>query len=327
MKNGRTIVITAAGGGHTGRALALGTILKRKEPSIEIYFVISRNDIWSRSKIKGLGKMIEISKVRTVNENVLRAIAKFPRSFIEAVNYMPKDICIFVSMGASISVPAAFAAKLLGAKIYNVETLVRFTKPSLTAKVLSPISNEIVLHWGEQINIHPKGIVYGPIYSEPRYEPRDDGYIFVTVGTHGYPELLLAISKLNSDNVVVQTGPFQTSYLKAKHKNWIVFDFDPNFDRWLARAHIVISHFGDTAVEAALTYRKPVIIVYNPAWKTAAGLQDAVFLAKNLNAILFKKPPEKEKLERALREAENLQPPYYLNGAKKLADNILSYCY
>ncbi len=320
------VVVTAAGGGHTGRAHALAQHLVERLGRDRLVFLVARGDGWSREKLGGFGRIVEISRVRGSNESVVVGLARGVRGIFEAAHALPRNICTFVSMGASISVPAGFIARVRGAFIYNVEAVVRFTRPSLSARLLRPISHVTVLHWEEQLRIHPRGRVYGPIYPRPKYRPRDEGYILVTGGSQGFPELFNAVSRLGLERVVLHTGRVDPRPYRGRHPGWIVFSFDPDFDRWLAGAHLVVTHFGNTAVEAALTDGKPVVIVYNPAWRTAAGYEDAKILAEKLNAVLLRGPPTPEELERAIREAEGRKPPAYPNGAARLAEEIAGLC-
>jgi len=105
----------------------------------------------------------------------------------------------------------------------------------------------------------------------------------------------------------------------------VVFRFTRDFGRWLAGARVVVTHFGQTAVDAALTYRKPTVIVYNPEWKTAAGIGDARFLARKLNAVLVEELTL-ESLEAAVRDAMARKPVSYEDGGQRLAEEILEVC-
>ncbi|MEB3851468.1 MAG: polysaccharide biosynthesis protein [Desulfurococcales archaeon] len=320
------IVVTAAGGGHTGRAYALAQALAGLVDGDMLYFVVARGDAWSRRKLEGFGRVVEVRRVRAVNESLLRGLLRLPGGLLDAWRSVPRGVCAFVSMGASISVPSGLAARLRGARLYNVEAVVRFTRPSLAARALRPVSHVTVLHWEEQLRIHPGGRVYGPIYPRPSREPRDEGYILVTGGSYGYPELFEAVSRLDPGRVVLHTGRVDPRVYRERHPGWVVFRFDPDFDRWLAGARVVVTHYGNTAVEAALTYGKPLVIVYNPAWRTAAGYRDAEVLAGKLNAVLLPGPPTPEELAEALREAERRRPPRYPNGAERLAAEIAGLC-
>ena len=104
-----------------------------------------------------------------------------------------------------------------------------------------------------------------------------------------------------------------------------MFRFDTDLGHWIAGARLVITHLGKTALDAALTYRKPLIIVPNPRWtRHGAGLEDAKFLAEKLNAVLVEpKDLSAEVLDEAIREAVKREPPIYPNGARELARIIV----
>ena len=126
----------------------------------------------------------------------------------------------------------------------------------------------------------------GSIYELPEYEPRDGGYILIAGGTYSHKALFDAILELNIENVVLQTGKVNPEPYRRKHPTWVVFNLDPVFGKWLAGAKVVITHFGKTAIDAVLSYRKPTIIVLNPEWRYTVGERDAEILAEKLNTVL-----------------------------------------
>ena len=194
-----------------------------------------------------------------------------------------------------------------GLRLYNIESSVRFTRPSLSAMWLRHFSHVTVLQWDEQKRIHPDGRVYGPLYELPEHEPADKGYILITGGTYGHKLLFDVISELELSNIVLQTGRVNPKPYVKKHPEWTIFRFDPDFGKWLASASVVVSHLGKTVIDAALTYRKPVIIVPNPEWKLSAGWKDAEILANKLNAVLVKEITPRNILH-AIDEAKNKNP-------------------
>lgn len=101
-----------------------------------------------------------------------------------------------------------------------------------------------------------------------------------------------------------------------------MFHSSPNFGRWLARARVVVTHFGQAVVDAVLTYRKPTVIVYNPEWRIATGLKDARILARKLNAILVESPTPAA-IRAAIEEAARRRLPSYIDGGDVLAHEIL----
>ncbi|MET1127773.1 MAG: glycosyltransferase [Thermoproteota archaeon] len=316
------MVVTAAGGGHTGRAVALA---ERLAPRVELVFVIPKGDTWSRSKVEKLGSIIEVPKFRDPNEPMIRGLGRLVSAFMDGLMKLPKEICAFVSMGAGLSVPLGLAARLRGAWIYNVESAVRIVRPSLTVRALQPISHVTVLQWEEQLAALPRGRVYGPIYELPKHPVRDEGYVLVTGGSYGFRKLFDAVSKLGFEKVVLQTGRVDPEPYKERHRGWTVFRFTPDFGRWIAGARLVITHFGQIAVDSVLAYRKPTVMVYNPEWRTAAGLEDARVLARKLNIVLVEEVSPKA-LEDAVEEAFRRRPPSYPDGARALADEIIELC-
>jgi len=313
------VIVTASGGGHTGYAVALAQRLYGKA---ELLFVVPRGDVWSKSKVERYGRVVEVSKARGPRDSFARLVLRLPRAFFESIDSVPSDYDVFVSTGSNHSVPPAIVARIKGLRVYNIESSVRFIRPSSSARWLRPFSHVTVLQWEEQKKIHPSGVVYGPLYEMPEHEPYDGGYILVTGGTYGHKLLFDTVSELELDRVVLQTGRVDPEPYKKRHPEWTVFRFDPDFGKWLAGASIVVSHLGKTLIDAALTYRKPVVIVPNPEWRLTAGWEDAKILARKLNAILVDEITPRSLLE-AIEEARKRRPPIYPDGAEKLAKEIL----
>ena len=159
-------------------------------------------------------------------------------------------------------------------------------------------------------------------YEEPEHEPTDRGYILVSGGTCGHKMLFDAVSELDLENVVLQTGRVDPEPYRRKHPEWKVFRFDPDFGRWLAGASVVVVHQGKTAVDAALTYRKPVVIAPNPELALTSTVEDARMLARKLNAVVVESITPRSILE-AVEEAKGREPSLHPNGAEKLSKEIL----
>jgi UDP-N-acetylglucosamine--N-acetylmuramyl-(pentapeptide) pyrophosphoryl-undecaprenol N-acetylglucosamine transferase len=314
------ILITASGGGHTGYAVSLAQRLHGKA---DLVFIIPESDTWSKAKVERYGKVIEVPKPRGPYDSMTKLILRLPKALVKSLGSVSRKFDIFISSGSNHSLFPALIAWLKGIPIYNIESCVRFTKPSRTASILRPFSYRTVLQWDEQKRFHPSGVVYGPLYEIPEYEIRDRGYILVTGGTYGHKLLYDVVSQLELDNVVLQCGNVDPEPYRKRHPNWTVFSFDPDFGKWLAGASIVISHLGKTVIDAALTYRKPVVIVPNPELKLTAGWEDARILASKLNAVVVDEITPGAIL-RAIEEARHRRPPTHPDGAKILADEILS---
>ncbi|OOM16550.1 PssD/Cps14F family polysaccharide biosynthesis glycosyltransferase [Clostridium saccharobutylicum] len=71
---------------------------------------------------------------------------------------------LIVSSGAAPAIPFFYLGKLLGAKVVYIEVYDRIDKPTITGKVVYPITDLFVLQWEEQKKFYPKGKVLGGLF-------------------------------------------------------------------------------------------------------------------------------------------------------------------
>jgi len=207
-----------------------------------------------------------------------------------------------------------------GIPVVNMESPVRFVKPSKSARVLQPFSAITALHWEEQKRLL-KGVVVGPILPKPEVKPENRGYILVTGGTYGHRLLFNTLAESDLHNIVLQTGPVDpTPYIK-KHPEWKVFTVTERFHELIAGAELVVTQFGVTVLEAVV-YKKPVVLVPNLEWTRGATPKDAAYLAKKINGVLVSKI-KLEILLDAIDEAKKKKVPTLPNGAENLARIII----
>lgn len=70
---------------------------------------------------------------------------------------------IIISTGAAPAIPFFYIGKLLGAKLIYIEVYDRIDIPTVTGKVVYPITDKFILQWEEQKKFYPKGEVFGGI--------------------------------------------------------------------------------------------------------------------------------------------------------------------
>jgi len=68
---------------------------------------------------------------------------------------------IIVSTGAGVAVPFFWLGKLFGAKTIFIEVYDRIDSPTLTGKLVYPVTNRFLLQWESQKKFYPRGIVVG----------------------------------------------------------------------------------------------------------------------------------------------------------------------
>lgn len=71
---------------------------------------------------------------------------------------------VIISSGAAVAVPFFFIGKLFGAKTVYIEVFDRVDAPTLTGRIVYPISNVFIVQWEEMKKIYPKAINLGGIF-------------------------------------------------------------------------------------------------------------------------------------------------------------------
>ncbi len=315
---GGRVAITAAPGGHSGYAFSIGYYL-HKEYGVEPVFITARRAEWVRRKLSSIGIVVEVTMPRMPGEPLYRTIGRWAKAFAESIR-VTGGVKVLVSCGSNLSVPPALVARLRGARLVNVESIVRFSSPGKTPRLLKPISHATIVHWPEQEKLHPGAIVAGPIYEPPRYNPRDDGFILITAGTTGHRELFDAAVRSGLRPLVIQTGRLDPS--RYRRSGVEAFSFDPELDKWISRARVVVTHFpGMTSATAALAYNKPVVLAPARHLTMSASVEDCIPYARRIGAVCMDEVSPSS-LERAVEEALRLERPHYDNGARLVAKLI-----
>ncbi|AKP04363.1 UDP-N-acetylglucosamine:LPS N-acetylglucosamine transferase (plasmid) [Companilactobacillus farciminis] len=71
---------------------------------------------------------------------------------------------VIISSGAAVAVPFFYIGKLFGAKTVYIEVFDRIDKPTLTGKMVYPITDLFIVQWEEMKKVYPKAINLGGIF-------------------------------------------------------------------------------------------------------------------------------------------------------------------
>lgn len=71
---------------------------------------------------------------------------------------------LIISTGAAVAVPFFYIGKLFGAKTVYIEVFDRIDKPTLTGKMVYPITDKFIVQWEEMKKVYKKGINLGSIF-------------------------------------------------------------------------------------------------------------------------------------------------------------------
>jgi UDP-N-acetylglucosamine:LPS N-acetylglucosamine transferase len=87
------------------------------------------------------------------------------KNLIEAYRILKKEkVDVIFSTGAGPVVPFAIIGKLFfKTKVVFIETITRINKPSLTARLMYPLSDYFMIQWDSLKKYFPKADVCGPL--------------------------------------------------------------------------------------------------------------------------------------------------------------------
>lgn len=71
---------------------------------------------------------------------------------------------IILSTGAAVAVPFFYLGKFFGAKTVYIEVFDRYDRPTLTGKLVYPVTDIFVVQWEEMRCVYPKSVHLGSIF-------------------------------------------------------------------------------------------------------------------------------------------------------------------
>ena len=71
---------------------------------------------------------------------------------------------VIISSGAAVAVPFFYLGKIFGAKLVYIEVFDRIDKPTLTGRLVYPITDRFIVQWEEMKTVYPKAINLGSIF-------------------------------------------------------------------------------------------------------------------------------------------------------------------
>lgn len=71
---------------------------------------------------------------------------------------------LIISSGAAVAVPFFYLAKLRRIKTVYIEIIDRIDKPTLTGRLVYPVTDRMIVQWEEMKKVYPKAICLGSIF-------------------------------------------------------------------------------------------------------------------------------------------------------------------
>ena len=94
-----------------------------------------------------------------------RNLKNLIKNTILAFNILRKEHPdVIISSGAAVAVPFFYLGKLFGAKTVYIEVFDRIDAPTLTGKLVYPVTDKFIVQWEELKKVYPKAINLGGIF-------------------------------------------------------------------------------------------------------------------------------------------------------------------
>lgn len=94
-----------------------------------------------------------------------RNIKNLIRNTFLAIRVLKKEKPdLIISSGAAVAVPFFYLGKLFGTKTIYIEVFDRINKPTLTGKLVYPVTDRFIVQWEEMEKVYPKAINLGSIF-------------------------------------------------------------------------------------------------------------------------------------------------------------------
>ncbi len=216
---------------------------------------------------------------------------------------------VILSAGAGPAVPVALVGRLVGAAVVFVETFGAVERPSLSGRLLYPLTPHFFYQWPALARFYPRGRYAGPVFRRlPAAElPPPGGEIVVTVGTSSRPfdRLLRWLDELaDSGELAAPLFAQHGASVAPRRFPGSAFLPAPELEARLGRARLVICHAGAGALGTCIKYGlRPLVVPRLGRYGEAVNdhqLELARALAAQGRAVLC---PDRAALLTALRTA------------------------
>ncbi|ALM76395.1 PssD/Cps14F family polysaccharide biosynthesis glycosyltransferase [Thermococcus barophilus] len=183
------------------------------------------------------------------------------------ITYLPKIVNvitkekpdIMISNGAEIAVPFFYLGKILGIKTIFIECYTRIDEPTITGRLVYPLSDYFFVLWPEMLQPYGKKAKYvGGLFKKIKRNVNLDekkNQIFVITGTHylGFERLVKAIDMIAKDftyRFIIQLG--HTPYRPKNAEYFIFIKEDKEIKKLMRLSKVVITQGAMSLIDALM---------------------------------------------------------------------------
>lgn len=125
----------------------------------------NKNRFWVTFDKEDAKSLLKDEKIYTCHFPTNRNIKNLVKNTVLAWNILRKEKPdLIISSGAAVAVPFFYLGKIFKAKLVYVEVFDRIDKPTITGKIVYPITDKFIVQWDEQKNVYKNAINLGSIF-------------------------------------------------------------------------------------------------------------------------------------------------------------------
>ncbi|WP_077623408.1 PssD/Cps14F family polysaccharide biosynthesis glycosyltransferase [Sediminibacillus massiliensis] len=153
----KKLLLISSIGGHLTQLLQLESLFK----NYQYHIVTEKSEI-----SKQLMEKYPVSLLMYGARNYpVRYVYKFSYNTIKSLLiFLKHRPDVIITTGAHTAVPMCYLAKLFGKKIVFIESFAKSTSPTLSGRMIYPISDLFIVQWESMKEIYPNAVYGGSIY-------------------------------------------------------------------------------------------------------------------------------------------------------------------
>ena len=125
----------------------------------------NKNRFWVTFDKEDARSILENEKVYNCYYPTNRNLKNLIKNTFVALKVLRKEKPdIIISSGAAIAVPFFYLGKIFGAKTVYIEVFDRIDKPTLTGKLVYPVTDKFIVQWEEMKKVYKKAENFGSIF-------------------------------------------------------------------------------------------------------------------------------------------------------------------
>lgn len=147
------VCLVGSSGGHLTHLYMLKPFWKNK------------NRFWVTFDKEDAKSLLENEKVYPCYYPTNRSIKALIKNLKVAYKVLKKEKPdLIISSGAAVAVPFFYIGKIMGEKLIYIEVFDRLDKPTMTGRMVYPITDKFIVQWEEQRKVYKKAINLGSIF-------------------------------------------------------------------------------------------------------------------------------------------------------------------